>query len=228
MLEQQQTQLVSGLRELYRRLQTGESWPGASLPEASNGQPLTHDILERLDLLYANGDHGSPTEPFEDDFSKMQQRLIDNGASFMHRRGSVSSDSEHDHSHPSPPHSATTLDTPPTSQLPYPENNMAAPPTPPMDTSYSPALAVPGGAAGLYKQDINVNDLMRSQYAVQAPPMDDASMMDYMSQFDASMNYDTPMFDQYPPVSSTEWIDPSEMVLKSEMDFNNFIDQVAA
>merc|ERR1712029_1246389 len=51
MLEQQQSQLVAGLRELYSKLRDGQPWPGAPLREAHGGHPLTHDILERLELL---------------------------------------------------------------------------------------------------------------------------------------------------------------------------------
>jgi hypothetical protein len=51
LLEQQQTQLVAGLHVLYTRLQGGHGWPGAPLCESKGGHPLTHSILERLDLL---------------------------------------------------------------------------------------------------------------------------------------------------------------------------------
>ena len=33
LLEQQQVQLVAGLRDLYTRLQNGQSWPGQPLRE---------------------------------------------------------------------------------------------------------------------------------------------------------------------------------------------------
>lgn len=51
MLEQQQAWLVHGLRELYRRITTGEAWPGDLLEPESNGHPLTHDLLARLGAL---------------------------------------------------------------------------------------------------------------------------------------------------------------------------------
>lgn len=87
MLEHEQAQLIAGLRELYRRLISGEQWPGDPLIQAENGNPLTHDILERLGLLYmqdqgydhlkrARDDEGSEIEPTE------------SGAS-SHRRNSV-------------------------------------------------------------------------------------------------------------------------------------------
>ncbi|KAF2164540.1 hypothetical protein M409DRAFT_56380 [Zasmidium cellare ATCC 36951] len=54
-LEQQQTQLVAGLREMYNRLAVADAWKGATLPDV-NGHPLTHDILTALDLLEAKQD----------------------------------------------------------------------------------------------------------------------------------------------------------------------------
>ena len=110
MLEQQQAQLVAGMRELYRRLRTGEGWPGPWLEESisvdgnSGGKnkrnhPLTHDILKRLDLLYVRADeNGSPTgsvttfgalqhlKGFDEDCGRLQQRLIKQGAGLVTRR----------------------------------------------------------------------------------------------------------------------------------------------
>lgn len=92
MLEQQQAQLVSGLQEMYRRLQAGHRWESDSLPE-SNGHPLTHDILAALNLLDQKHDGA---EVFEEDVSKLQARLLAEGNGYTHpRRGSISSDSEH-------------------------------------------------------------------------------------------------------------------------------------
>lgn len=101
MLEQQQTQLVAGLRELYTRLHTGQGWPGQPLREAQSGHPLTHDILERLDLLHGTAENGGNYEGFEEDCSRMQHKLLERGAPLSRRRTSMSSDSEHGHT-PSP------------------------------------------------------------------------------------------------------------------------------
>ncbi|KAK4508656.1 hypothetical protein PRZ48_002395 [Zasmidium cellare] len=49
-LERQQTQLVTGMQELYNRLVVSGAWRGATLPEI-NGQPLTHDLMTALDLV---------------------------------------------------------------------------------------------------------------------------------------------------------------------------------
>lgn len=98
MLEQQQSQLVAGLQDIYRRLVAGQVWPGAPLSE-TNGNPLTHDILARLDLLETKQDGSGELEPFEEDCQKLQQKLLSEGASFVARRGSFSSDSDHSHIH---------------------------------------------------------------------------------------------------------------------------------
>ncbi|CEL03930.1 hypothetical protein ASPCAL05067 [Aspergillus calidoustus] len=50
-LEQQQSWLVCGLRQLYKLSIQGKSWPGERLKEDDNGYPLTHDVLSRLGAL---------------------------------------------------------------------------------------------------------------------------------------------------------------------------------
>jgi len=92
MLEQQQSQLVSGLQELYKRLRNAERWDGAKLEEV-DGRPLTHDILAALRLLETK--HDGDLEGFEENVEKLQARLLAAGAGFTHRRGSASSESEH-------------------------------------------------------------------------------------------------------------------------------------
>jgi len=134
MLEQQQTQLVAGLRELYTRLHTGQGWPGQPLREAQSGHPLTHDILERLDLLHGTAENGGNYEGFEEDCSRMQHKLLERGAPLSRRRTSMSSDSEHGHT-PSP---SSYSGTPTTKAFPFTDpfarNN--APPTPPMNSPF--------------------------------------------------------------------------------------------
>lgn len=135
MLEQQQTQLVAGLRELYGRLQSGQGWPGQPLREQQGGHPLTHDILERLDLLHSSGDSGSNYEGFEEDCNKMQQKLLERGAPYTHRRGSISSNSDHGHTSSS---GSSYGGTPTTRSIPYVEAfaRNRAPPTPPMNSPF--------------------------------------------------------------------------------------------
>ncbi|GAM85341.1 hypothetical protein ANO11243_033480 [Dothideomycetidae sp. 11243] len=97
MLEQQQSQLVAGLQETYRRLMSAKLWPGAPLEE-HEGHPLTHDILTTLDIIHLKDD---VSDHFEEDTERLQQRLVAQGAPYIHRRGSFSSDSDHSvtHSH---------------------------------------------------------------------------------------------------------------------------------
>lgn len=67
MLERQQSQLIAGLQELYRRIQAGEAFPSPPLEPGYNGQPLTHKILEALDVLPSEEDweDGDKAVPFE-------------------------------------------------------------------------------------------------------------------------------------------------------------------
>lgn len=81
MLEQQQTQLVNGLQEMYRRMTNNEGWKGEPLDTVPHGYPLTHDILERLDALSIDGHH-SP-DRFEEDTETLQKRFFDEGV--LHR-----------------------------------------------------------------------------------------------------------------------------------------------
>lgn len=134
MLEQQQSQLVAGLRELYSRLQKGQGWPGAPLREAQGGHPLTHDILERLDLLHPSNDGSSNYEGFEEDCSRMQQKLLERGAPYTRRRGSVSSDSDHGHTSSSSSYSGTPTTKSIQFNDPFARHN--APPTPPMNSPF--------------------------------------------------------------------------------------------
>lgn len=55
MLERQQGQLVSCIQTLYQRLRSAGLWE-QSLPEKSDGQPLTHDVLAALNLLQQKDD----------------------------------------------------------------------------------------------------------------------------------------------------------------------------
>lgn len=98
MLEHQQLQLVSGLQELYRRLQKGEGWTGPPLKETPRGSPLTHDILDRLGALQQDNSTGS--EEFHEDFNVMQNMLLSRGASFMQRESSFDACSDLDQSSP--------------------------------------------------------------------------------------------------------------------------------
>lgn len=128
MLENQQSQLVVGLQELYKRVQNGQGWVGAPLKETSHGGPLTHDILERLGAL--KQENHTESECFEEDLSAMQQRLISNGAGYMQRSNSTDSDSEPDQS--------PVFEQMPSrrSELTNPFGTNRFPPTPPTTSPY--------------------------------------------------------------------------------------------
>lgn len=96
LLEQQQNQLVSGLQEMYRRLQKASAWHGTPL-DISSGRPLTHDLLAALKLLETKNDGSCEVEAFEENCDKLQSRLISEGAGLSRRRGTISSDSEPSH-----------------------------------------------------------------------------------------------------------------------------------
>ncbi|RYO14584.1 hypothetical protein AA0111_g11927 [Alternaria arborescens] len=133
-LEKQQEQLVAGLRKVYSRLQNGEGWPGGPLREAQGGHPLTHDILERLDLLRSKVDSNSNYKGFEESCNRIQQKLLESGAPYKRRRGSVGSISDF-----GTPSSSTYGGASTTKSFPFTDsfahNNV--PPTTLLDCSFS-------------------------------------------------------------------------------------------
>ncbi|KAK0247087.1 hypothetical protein B0A54_17066 [Friedmanniomyces endolithicus] len=185
-LEQQQSQLVSALQETYRRLTAVQAWTGPALPEA-NGHPLTHDVLRALDLLESKSDGSGKTEVFEDDCQKLQSRLLADGAGYIQRCGSPSSDSNHSQrahlqstNHGPPPLSRpdfrdsfnfSSADSSPAAQSPVPRHRQkyAAAQRPQLPTS--PLSSDPQ----FYQMDWtmseanNVQVLMQSRFAMQTP-----------------------------------------------------------
>jgi hypothetical protein len=230
MLEQQQTQLVAGLRELYSRLQGGQGWPGQPLREAQSGHPLTHDILERLDLLHSSGDGSNNYEGFEEDCDRMQQKLSERGAPYIHRRGSVSSDSEHGHT--SSPSSYGG--TPVTKSIPYndPFARHNAPPTPPMNSPFprqsqivSPIKQEAPMVTYMNTGALDPSTLSRSVWSGEAMMMDDS--MDFNNKglytYDTFNNFDSNAMMLDPLVINPagpmmpDWNDTNDL------DFSNFI-----
>ncbi|KAF2869078.1 hypothetical protein BDV95DRAFT_609324 [Massariosphaeria phaeospora] len=242
MLEQQQTQLVAGVRELYARLLNGQSWPGPPLRDAPGGHPLTHDILERLDLLHSGSESGSNHEGFEEDTDRMQQKLLEQGAPYTHRRRSISSDSDHGHSPPLSSHS------PPTKNIMYMDPVFArnnGPPTPPMNSPFprqsqivSPIKQEAPTMVSYIKQETPMvsSSFMSNRAldpsALKAPvwtaePMMMDEPLDFstksMYPFDNYGNFDSShmMLDPMalgPPIAMmTDWNDPNDL------DFNSFI-----
>ncbi|KAL5121079.1 Fluconazole resistance protein 1 [Pleosporales sp. CAS-2024a] len=236
MLEQQQTQLVSGLRELYSRLQKGESWPGQPLRESSGGHPLTHDILERLDLLHPSGDNSGHYDGFEEDCNQMQRKLLERGAPYTRRRRSESSESEHGHACSTSSHDST-----PTAQSLAFNNPFArpnAPPTPPMDSPFprqsqtvspvkqespmvSPTFTSPGA--------LDPSALSHTAW------MNDSMMMDEpvdfskpIFAFDNFAGYDATMMMDTIAINSTDPMMP-DWNNTNDLDFNYFVqNQVVA
>ena len=51
LLENQQTLLVAGIQELYRRTMNGIAWPDIPMERSCDSQPLTHRVLEALGIL---------------------------------------------------------------------------------------------------------------------------------------------------------------------------------
>lgn len=122
MLEQQQSWLVNGLQELYRRNIEGEGWPGEQLKLEPNGHPLTHDLLMRLGAL-----DGSKGERFEENPEVLQQDLWHTNSGMQRQE---SSDGGSD-SPQSPARSRFSSDA-------FSQQHM--PPTPP---TYSPSARAP-------------------------------------------------------------------------------------
>lgn len=194
MLEQQQSQLVSGLRELYKRLQTGESWPGKPLKESHGGFPLTHDILNRLSLLHS-GDSSMTHEGFEDDLDVLQQRCIRaNGATSVRRRamseesepGMTSSDSSHSMSSP-------------TQSVSVPEtfSQRKTPLTPTNDAEFYQSFIPPKLRQYAMPQQAIFNPvpavLLQQAWAAQQMPLDQGMDIDMYS-FNPSIGCDTQFY----------------------------------
>lgn len=230
MLEQQQAQLVAGLRELYTRLQTGQGWPGQPLREASGGHPLTHDILERLDLLHGTSENGGNYEGFEEDCSRMQHKLLERGAPLSRRRESTSSDSEHGHASSPSSYSGTPTMKQFPFRDPFARNN--APPTPPMNSPFprqsqmttplkqeSPMLAATYMNTGALDPSALsrawLNDPM-----IMEDPMDFSKPLSGFENFNAS-------FDQVMMVDPI-YMNPNDPMMPdwnstADLDFNSFI-----
>jgi len=196
MLEQQQSQLVSGLRELYKRLQAGESWPGKALRESHGGFPLTHDILERLNVLHSL-DSTMTHEGFEDDLEVLQQRCMkENGVANVRRRamseesepGMTSSDSSHGMS--SPAQSTSFPET-------FSQRN--TPPTPSNDTEYYRSFNQQKSRQYAMQQPTQSTfnpmpaSLLQQAWAAQQLPLDQSMDIDMYS-FNPSLDCDPQLF----------------------------------
>jgi len=140
MLEQQQSQLVAGVRTMYQKLVENEAWPGTPLHEQTEGHPLTHDILDRLNVLGMTGDSPAASGGnFEEDLETLQRQLLQRGASFAGgARGSPSTDSEPGLAHTDSPHGTPLMSS--TSEMPSRQRKRHSPVTPALETAH---LTVP-------------------------------------------------------------------------------------
>jgi hypothetical protein len=218
MLENQQSQLVTGLQELYKRTQNGHGWIGSPLKETSHGAPLTHDILERLGALKQDGH--TTGDVFEEDLTLMQQRLIANGAGFMARETSSDSDSEAGQS-------PMFEQIPPKPAFTDPFSMHSFPPTPPNQSPYPQAARTVPSKMQSYSQprmdqaSMNTHLLHRQTWGPSSNGFDDSMDMDFITSFDPSASYgaSTPMFAQLQAPIGT--INPSLAMRFTEDEYIN-------
>ena len=203
MLEQQQSQLVSGLRELYRRVQVGEGWSGKPLKEAHDGYPLTHDILDRLNVLHWSNDSPIKHQGFEDDLEVLQQRCLKTDAAASMTRRAMSEESE-------PGLTSSESSSSPAQSISFPESfsHKTTPPTPAMDTddvrtySHKSQYTMPST-----HQISTFNPmpaaLLQQAWAAQQMPTDQAMDLDMYS-FNPSSGYDPQLFSNLNPFQTQE------------------------
>lgn len=223
MLEQQQSQLVAGLREMYRRFQTGEGWPGSPLQDATGGHPLTHDILDRLHLLHGKGEDGVHYDGFEEDCTRMQQQLLENGAGYIRRRGSTSSESDREHT------SQSSCGTPVSHTVRFrdPFSRNCAPPTPPLISPMpqQSQARVPAKPAHHFQGMTPMHVGMESEQLF-GPWTALGEGIDFLTQLD-SAGYDQPMdgLNQYMPETSaaSTGIGMADWNDTGDLDFSKYI-----
>lgn len=228
MLENQQSQLVTGLQELYKRVQTGQGWAGSPLKETSHGGPLTHDILERLGAL--KQEKHTEGERFEEDLTAMQQRLISNGAGYMQRSNSTDSDSDSEQS--------PVFEQPP-AKRPDLATSFAAPHRFPPTPSSSPYMrsastsSAPGhlrfSQLATSQSAMNPALLQRSTWSQPAVGFDDN--MDFINRFEIMPQLETlspTMFQQQMASPNMNACLPMRDWHEEHEDFSTFFNPMAA
>lgn len=189
---------MSGLREMYRMLQTGESWPGKPLKQSHGGFPLTHDILERLNVLHS-ADFPIGNEAFEDDLEALQTRCLrTNGmAQSVRRKRAMSEESEPSLTSSNSSHGMSS----PAQSIAFPEaySQQVTPITPPVDIDFYQSsfrhksqFATPSGAR---QPSFNVTPtaLLQQAWAGQQLPLDTSMDVD-MYAYNPSMGCDPQLF----------------------------------
>lgn len=208
MLEQQQAQLVSGLREMYRRLQAGESWPGKALKESHGGFPLTHDILERLNVLHS-ADSSMSHDAFEDDLDALQDRCLrTNGmAQAVRRRRAMSEESEPSLTSSNSSHGMSS----PAQSVAFPDpySQQATPVTPSIDVDFyrssfnrKPQFAMPPTSRPTNFTPTPAA-LLQQAWAGQQLPMDTSMDIDMYS-YNPTMGCDPQLFSNPNPFPGSD------------------------
>lgn len=177
MLETQQAQLVSGLQELYKRIQSGEGWPGAPLKESKKGAPLTHEILERLGALKQDG---HTDDYFEENLDILQRKLLADGASFT-RGMSFDTGSDIDQSPIFEP-----LPHPKASHFSNPWTMSHLPPTPPTN---SPRPSLVKTSSPLKSEIPTPISQMSEESPIFMEPSELPEVMDFNMSFQAPMDF---------------------------------------
>ncbi|QIX00911.1 hypothetical protein AMS68_006428 [Peltaster fructicola] len=244
MLEQQQTQLVSGLQEMYRRLQSAHAWDGKRLPE-NNGHPLTHDILAALNLLEAKHDGSGTTEAFEEDVQKLQSRLIAEGHGYVQqRRGSISSESEHSQHGTTRATTTPVLARPnfrdsfnfgsstssPLVQSPVPQHTQPKLASPPVQTRFQqndPQLYAPEWAQALSDASNQQSNKYAFPTTTQAEvAVDDLDLLSN-SQWQTNFNFDT-SYNAYPQYANLQTMNDVATLDGMDVDFSKFVNPSTA
>ena len=83
MLENQQSELVDGLQELYKRMQDGHSWVGSPLKTTGNAISSTNEILEHLRIMKV--EDSKTNVDFQDDLKPQHPKLVVGEAAMMER-----------------------------------------------------------------------------------------------------------------------------------------------
>lgn len=234
MLEQQQSQLIAGLQELYSRLQRGESWPGQPLQETSGGHPLTHDILERLDLLYASSERSNHFGGFEKDCNCMQRNLFDEGAPFTQRRPSISSKSDRGHA----PSDSSNSGTPTTRSFAYerPSAHNNAPPVLPMNSLFPQQSPV---VSPIKQEPVMTSPPFMGSIVMETPALSRAPWINNSMMMDSTTHFSKPMYEFDDLVAYNKnmmadimAINPNDPTMPdwnthSDLDFSSFIQNPA-
>ena len=228
MLEQQQSQLVNGLQELYRRTQSGQGWTGSPLKESTGGHPLTHDILERLGALQI--DPSGRRESFEENLALMQRQLFEAGAAPMQRQGSDASGSDSgQRSIFDSPTAETSIFTGPFANYSYGQRGLPTPPTATSTNSFSShhnslrqASVYPGSPSS--QSSMSPSQMNRPSFPAALSSLNDDFA--FLTQLSGSSGVDLPMADIGRGCMPLDADGPCMMPDFTDEDFNAFVNRI--